>query len=192
MDQGNGKTAAGFFQRKAGGEVVEAIEGQVAAGQGSDQVGGVRLLLQRQDLHGTVNLLDPARGSFRLAGAKPAFQGEELPVQVACGKGVAVNDHEAADPHPGQQLDGQAAEAAGADHADLGAQQPHLAVDAHGANVALVALRNDPLLQGGQLHRAAGALKALRQGDGLSQVQAHIFLPRRINSFLCELPDRIL
>ena len=126
-DVGLAEDRGGVVDEVAGGEVVGAVEDEVVAGKELQGVGGVEPDVVQPDVHQRVQGRDGVAGGLDLGPAHVRHAVDHLALQVAQVHVVVVDDAQGAHAGGGQVEQGRRAEAAGADHQDLGVLEAALA-----------------------------------------------------------------
>src|SRR5690606_28350475 len=121
---------AGAIDRVTGGEVVGAVEDDLAAPGPGIELLVVEPGVQRDDLDAVVDAVHGDLGRARLGPADPLDAVGDLALQVGRVDVVAVRDDDAADARGGQVERGRRAQPAGAHDQDGGIEQALLRLDA--------------------------------------------------------------
>jgi hypothetical protein len=121
VDVGDAAPCGDIAAEVAGGEVVGAVEDEIAAVGEVHGVGGAEAVVDDGDAEGGVERLEAGGGGGGLGLAGVCFGEEDLALEIGEGDDIVVDDDEVADACGGEVEEGWAAETASAETEDGGA-----------------------------------------------------------------------
>lgn len=107
-NHGNSSRETGLLQDKAGRYAIQAVHRHLGSGENGRTVVGCKEFVNSSDFHRRIELLDAESGDQCLFRADTCRAAEQLAVEIAFVKYIAINQGQVADTDAGKDLDDRA------------------------------------------------------------------------------------